>query len=123
MVLLESNPKTIEDVDKELCREYYLDWANLSNTRRRMDWLEILGLIEGRGNRKWGLTVEGNKAVKEWPLVSADVVDKGFAEEMKIMPPPAEIAELLTTLEENPELHKKEILIMYGYQVQTESKI
>lgn len=107
LVLLESNPKTIEDVDKELCREYYLDWANLSNTRRRMDWLEILGLIEGRGNRKWGLTVEGNKAVKEWPLVSADVVDKGFAEEIKIMPPPAEIAELLTTLEENPELHKK----------------
>ena len=32
-------PKTIEDIDKELCRDYCLDWANLSNTRRRMDWL------------------------------------------------------------------------------------
>lgn len=40
--LLRSLPKTVEEIDKELCREYCLDWVNLSNTRRRMDWLEVL---------------------------------------------------------------------------------
>ena len=61
---LSSTPKTVEDINKELCREYCLDWANLSNTRRRMDWLETLGLIEGVGNRKWGLTEDGKKALE-----------------------------------------------------------
>lgn len=37
LTLLERNPKTVEEVDKELCRDYCLDWANLSNTRCRMD--------------------------------------------------------------------------------------
>lgn len=65
LVLLELNPKTIEEVDKELCEKYGLDWANLSNTRRRMDWLEVLELIECVGNRKWGLTTEGKSAISE----------------------------------------------------------
>ena len=109
LVLLELNPKTIEEVDKELCREYDLDWANLSNTRRRMDWLEVLELIECVGNRKWGLTTEGKSAISEWSIISADVVDMTLTEDedINILPPPMEIAELLSVLEDNPALHKK----------------
>ena len=109
LALLELEPKTIEEVDKELCREYSLEWANLSNTRRRMDWLEILELIECVGNRKWGLTAEGKAAINEWSIVSADVVDMTLTEDenINILPPPLEIAELLSALEDNPELHKK----------------
>lgn len=103
------NPKTVEDVDKELCREYCLDWTNLSNTRRRMDWLEILGLIEGVGNRKWSLTEEGKEALEKWELVTPDVVniDKSENEETVVVPPPAEIEELLLNLKENYALHQK----------------
>lgn len=108
LVLLELHPKTIEEVDKELCREYGLDWANLSNTRRRMDWLEVLELIECVGNRKWGLTAEGKSAINEWSIISADVVDMTLSEDEDInILPPMEIAELLSVLEDNPALHKK----------------
>ncbi len=109
LYLLQSEPKTIEDIDELLCREYSLDWANLSNTRRRTDWLEVLGMIEAVGNRKWGLTAEGKKAIQDWPLVSSDVVD--YTEEnnqdIQITPAPTEIEELLKKLVDNPALHKK----------------
>ncbi|GAA0795126.1 hypothetical protein GCM10008910_13380 [Faecalicatena orotica] len=36
-------PVTIEEADKKICRKYGLNLNNLSNTRKRMDWLEILG--------------------------------------------------------------------------------
>ena len=108
LVLLENAPKTIEEVDKELCREYCLEWANLSNTRRRMDWLEVLELIEPVGNRKWGLTKEGISAVNDWPIISPEIIDLSLTkEEISILPPPIEIAELLRAFEENPALHKK----------------
>jgi len=102
-------PKTVEEIDKELCREYCLDWANLSNTRRRMDWLETLGLIEGVGNRKWGLTEEGKNALENWELVTPEVVDEDIckSEEFTITPPPVEINELLLNLNNNYALHQK----------------
>lgn len=109
LVLLGSEPKTIEEVNKELCREYSLDWKNLSNTRRRMDWLEILELIECVGNRKWGLTAEGKSAVNEWSIISPDIAGMTLTEDenIDILPPPVEIAELLFVLKNNPELHRK----------------
>ncbi|SEA63202.1 Restriction endonuclease [Pseudobutyrivibrio sp. ACV-2] len=109
LYLLQSEPKTIEDIDELLCREYSLDWANLSNTRRRTDWLEVLGMIEAVGNRKWGLTDEGKKAIQDWPLVSSDVVDhtEENNQDIQITPAPTEIEELLKKLVDNPALHKK----------------
>lgn len=107
--LLESCSKTIEEVDKELCREYCLDWANLSNTRRRMDWLEVLGLIQSVGNRKWGLTQEGNEILQEWPLITSGVIDTTLteSEDISVSAPPSEIYELLLALKENVSLQKK----------------
>ena len=107
--LLESCSKTVEEVDKELCREYCLDWANLSNTRRRMDWLEVLELIQNVGNRKWGLTQEGKELLQEWPLITPDVIDTTImeSEDISISAPPFEIYELLLALKENVSLQKK----------------
>lgn len=102
-------PKTVEEVDKEFCKEYCLDWANLNNTRRRMDWLEVLGLIQGIGNRKWSLTEDGLNFLGEWPLVTPEVVVFSLteADEITIAPPPTEILELLQTLKDNPLQHSK----------------
>lgn len=88
---------------------YNLDWTNLSNTRRRMDWLEILDLIQCVGNRKWGLTKNGQDFLNEVIIVSPDAIDTASTEtdDCVIMPPPAEIQELLQTLRDNPSLHKK----------------
>ena len=107
--LIVTTPKTIEEIDKELCREFCLDWTNLSNTRRRMDWLEILGLIEGVGNRKWSVTEEGKKALEKWDIISPDVIDIETTDlnEIEIPASPVEITELLTKLRSDPMLHNK----------------
>lgn len=107
--MLISAPKTVEVIDKELCREYSLNWANLSNTRRRMDWLEVLGLIEGVGSRKWAVTDDGKRALEEWDIVTSDVVDMEISDssEINITPPPTEILELLSKLNSDPSLHNK----------------
>jgi len=109
LALIRSVPKTVEEVDKDLCREYCLDWINLSNTRRRMDWLEILDLIQCIGNRKWSLTVDGLNFLDQILLVTPEALDSALteAEEITITPPPAEIHELLQALKDEPLLHKK----------------
>lgn len=105
--LINQSPKTIEEVDKELCREYNLDWANLSNTRRRMDWLEVLDLIECIGNRKWGVTTKGLAFLEKILLVSSNALEPSKEEEITITEAPYEIYKLLQELIDNPELHKK----------------
>ena len=62
-------PFTVEELNQKLCENYALDWNNLSNTRKRMDWLEMLDLIQNIGNRKWAATSAGKEALKDWRLV------------------------------------------------------
>ncbi len=51
--ILAVEPGTVQEIDEKICKNYHLDWANCSNTRKRLDWLEVLELIQGIGNRKW----------------------------------------------------------------------
>ena len=53
LYVLDSEPSTVQEVDEKICDLYKLKWKNCSNTRKRMDWLEVLGLIDIIGNRKW----------------------------------------------------------------------
>ena len=106
--LINQSSKTIEEVDKELCREYNLNWVDFSNTRRRMDWLEVLGLIECVGNHKWIATSEGLAFLKNITLVTPDALEVSKDEaDVTISEAPYEIYELLQALVDNPELHKK----------------
>lgn len=103
-------PSTVEDLDKKLCENYGLDWNNLSNTRKRMDWLEILDLIQSIGNRKWEATSAGKDALKDWHLIRPEALesfDYSETSTIEIAAPPAEIAMLLQNLADSPELHKK----------------
>lgn len=109
LALLSLSASTVEEIDKLLCSQYGLTWKNLSNTRRRMDWLEVLGLIQCVGNRKWEVTADGDERLKDWCIVSPDVL-KSFnstSKEVVIPEPPQEIASILQQLEESPDLHKK----------------
>lgn len=107
--LLDGAPTTIEEIHKIICEKYHLNWTKLNNTRRRMDWLEVLGLIQMIGNRKWDITAEGKDALKEWILVSPEAIDSFDSDTagFEIANPPAEIAMLLQRLNDSPELHKK----------------
>ena len=105
--ILSPEPKTIEEIDAELCRMYSLNWANLSNTRRRMDWLEVLGLVQIVGNRRWGLTASGQEMLDNWLLVTPEVIETASdkMEESSITPPPELIGQLLEKIREDPSLH------------------
>lgn len=107
--ILDLIPSTIEVVDEQLSRDFGLSWNNLSRTRRRMDWLEVLDLIEDIGNRKWGLTAMGRDALKKWCLVSPDALDSLDTDcsDVEITEPPAEIAVLLQSLSDSPDKHLK----------------
>lgn len=107
-ILVES-PLTIEEVDKKICELYGVDWNNLSNTRKRMDWLEILDLIEGSGNRKWKVTSTGKEFLNDCIVITPDMIKKMESDvnDIEITDSPAEINILLQKLGDNPELHKE----------------
>lgn len=42
LAMLEKQPATIEDMNQRICDSYGLNWNNLHNIRRRMDWLDLL---------------------------------------------------------------------------------
>ena len=102
-------PATVEEVDTLLCKNYNLTWSNLSNTRRRMDWLEVLELIQDVGNRKWAITKAGEEVLSGWLLISPESLGDtdGKKGKVAVSGPPPEIAILLQRLSDTPELHKK----------------
>lgn len=109
LAILEIEPATVEETDRQLCNSYGLNWNNLSNIRRRMDWLEVLGLIQAIGNRKWEVTDSGREALKDWCLVKPEALELMDADpnDIEIDDPPEEIAILLQHLVDLPEMHKK----------------
>ena len=102
-------PATVEEVDTLLRKNYNLTWSNLSNTRRRMDWLEVLELIQDVGNRKWAITKAGEEVLSGWLLISPESLGNtdGKTGKVAVSDPPPEIAILLQRLSDTPELHKK----------------
>lgn len=102
-------PITVEEADQKICKKYGLNWKNLSNTRKRMDWLEVLGLIEAIGNRKWKVTESGKEALKKWCIINPEVLEHEDSDidDIEIADPPIEIEGLLQKLRDHPEMHKK----------------
>ena len=108
--LLAKEPMTISEIDSSICHSFGLNWRNLSNTRRRTDWLEVLELIRPIGSNKWEVTEEGLNSLDSWCIVSPeaiDTMDTDISDTIAISEPPAEIASLLQRLSESPELHSK----------------
>ena len=89
--------KIKQEVDEKICDLYKLKWKNCSNTRKRMDWLEVLGLIDIIGNRKWVVTESGKRALKEWILVTPEMLDSFEDAEVsyKISEAPTEISNMI----------------------------
>ena len=110
LYLLTEEELTISEINNEICSKYNLRWANLSNTRKRTDWLEVLELIEPLANKKWKASSLGEEKIKKWHLVSPDAIEQMESEslsDIEIQEPPEEIATLLQRLYDSPELHKK----------------
>lgn len=109
LYMLLGKPLTVDEIDKSLCKEYCLDWKNLSNTRRRMEWLEVLEMTQAMGDYKWSITEEGKKALSSWCIVQPEslILYQSEDAEVVIEDAPSEIEEELNELRRKPELHKQ----------------
>lgn len=109
LCILDSEPSTVQEVDEKIRKLYKLNWNNCSNTRKRMDWLEVLGLIDIIGNRKWILTESGEKALQEWNLVTPEMLEsfEGVEIEYEITEAPVEISNMIQELYDNSLMHKE----------------
>ncbi|WP_159062296.1 restriction endonuclease [Streptomyces caniscabiei] len=97
--LLVREPLTVEEANAELVESYNLDWKSVNNTRLRMTWLEVLGMVEWLGGRKQSATPDGRTLFGTWEIVTPSVLaihDSGKA--IDIPEAPEEIATLLEQL-------------------------
>lgn len=101
--LLVREPLTVEEVNSELVGSYSLEWKTVANTRLRMTWLEVLGLIEWLGDRKQSATPEGRRLFSTWEIVTPEALAvQGASEAADIPEAPGEIASLLDRLSITP---------------------
>ncbi|MBY7142538.1 hypothetical protein KFZ56_05480 [Virgibacillus sp. NKC19-3] len=107
--LLSSNPSTVANVNEMVCKTYGLNWRNLANTRKRMDWLEILGLIEDVGSNRWAITTSGRTLLEDWCIVTPNALETvdSNSKDIEINETSKEIAILLQNLRNSPEMHRK----------------
>ena len=106
LAIVAEAPKTIEDTDHRVQELYCPSWKNIGNTRARMDWLEVLGLIEGIGDRKWQVTEAGRSLLESHVLVSPEAGVRTESADMSLPDTPSEIAELLQELAGSSEAQK-----------------
>lgn len=93
--LIAADPRTVEEVDEQLRTLYHQTWKSLGKTRSRMDWLEVLGMIEGVGNRRWKATDAGRFFLEGRMVVSPSAFEGGQQEDVELADAPPEISELL----------------------------
>ncbi|MFD8597835.1 hypothetical protein ACFV1L_22800 [Kitasatospora sp. NPDC059646] len=101
--LLVREPMTVEEVNAELVESYNLNWKSLNNTRLRMTWLEVLGMIEWLGAHKQSATPDGRALFETCDLVTPSALtvhDAGAT--IDVPEAPKEISALLDRLAADP---------------------
>lgn len=100
------HPRTIDEVDEYLRDQYATSWKSAGGTRSRMDWLEVLGLIEGVGNRRWKITPAGQSLLAGRTLVTPAAIASRQGDTSLVPDTPAEISALLNELAGSKHLHE-----------------
>ena len=93
--VIAEEPLTVDVVDERIRMRYRQSWRSNGNTRVRMDWQEVLGLIESIGNRRWQITPAGRSLLDDRMMVTPEAFDDVHEHVAEIPEPPAEIAALL----------------------------
>ncbi|MFG1654244.1 restriction endonuclease [Micromonospora sp. NPDC049275] len=103
--LIAVEPLTIDEVDERIRARYRQSWKSKGNTRIRMDWQEVLGLIEAVGNRRWGITSAGRAVLVGRVLVGPEIFDEAPVSLADIPEAPAEIAAILEEFSTSARTH------------------
>ncbi|MBM0275029.1 restriction endonuclease [Micromonospora tarensis] len=104
--LIAGEPLTLDEVDERIRARYKQSWKSKGNTRSRMDWQEVLGLIEAVGNRRWGVTAAGRAVLAGRVLVGPDAFDEAPGSVVELPDAPAEIAALLADFSTSARTHE-----------------
>ncbi|WP_433672603.1 restriction endonuclease [Nocardia sp. CA-136227] len=103
--LVATNSPTVEEVHNHLQMQYETAWESLGGTRSRMDWLEALCLIEGRGGRRWKITAAGEALLAQRTIVSPRAITTRPAHVHPVLEAPEEIKGLLSRLSTHERSH------------------
>lgn len=96
--LVAEKPSTVEEIDGHLRDRYETTWKSLGGVRSRLDWLEVLGLIEGCGNRRWRISAAGETLLKQSMIVTPQAITIRSTHVDPITEAPGEIKVLLDQL-------------------------
>lgn len=99
-------PRTVDDVDERIRELYRTSWQSNGGTRSRMDWQEVLGLIEPVGSRRWQITTRGRSLLEGRLIVTPEAFDEEQEPVVEITEPPAEIAALLAEFSTSARTHE-----------------
>lgn len=106
LAVIAEEPLTVDGVDARIRSRYDLSWRSNTNTRNRMDWQEILGLIESTGNRRWGITPAGSAVLEGRVLVTPEAFAEATQDFVAISVPPAGIEALLDEFTSSSRTHE-----------------
>ncbi|MDQ7804603.1 restriction endonuclease [Amycolatopsis sp. A133] len=99
LAIIAEEALTVDEVDDLLQARYGQSWRSKGNTRSRMDWQEVLGLIEAKGNRRWQITPAGRTLLDGRTIVTPEAFGDEPERVVEIPEPPAEVAALLADLD------------------------
>ena len=89
LAIIAREPLTVDEVDERIRVLYRTSWENNSGTRSRMDWQEVLGLIEAVGGRRWQITTSGREILQNRLIVTPEAFDEAYEQVVEIAEPPA----------------------------------
>jgi hypothetical protein len=104
--MIAREPLTVDEVHERIRQRYQQPWKSNANTRIRMDWQEILGLIETIGNRRWSVTPVGRALLADRMLVQPEAFDEKPESDAEIPEAPPEIAALLEEFSTSARTHE-----------------
>jgi hypothetical protein len=98
-------PLTVDEVDDRIRKLYRSSWRSRGNTRSRMDWQEVLGLIEGVGSRRWRATEAGRALLSGRMVVAPEAFGSEEVQAVEVTEAPGEIAAILDELRTSKRTH------------------
>jgi Restriction endonuclease len=106
LFVIAGEPLTVDEVDERVRVRYNMSWKSNANTRTRMDWQEILGLIDSVGNRRWKITPAGLDLLEGRLLVTPEAFTEVNQDLGALSEPPARIEALLEEFSTSSRTHE-----------------
>ncbi|GAA1347407.1 hypothetical protein [Saccharothrix algeriensis] len=104
--LISEEPLTVDEVNDRIQTRYGQSWRSKGNTRSRMDWQDVLGLIEAVGNRRWQITQAGRTLLDGRMIVTPQAFNGEHEQIVEISEPPVEIAAMLDDFSTSNRTHE-----------------